>query len=639
MLKKHDTTFYQMMKKVRKNKLSFIKKYIPSQRFKNYDIYFSDIETILDFSDEHKPVSISIVSGNDVMVFDDIIEYVGFIINNLSKSIIYFHNFGRFDSMFLVKVLLQDYRIKDDLEIVERNNIIYEVSLFSKSIIFRDSYLMIPMSLEKLGETFSDVERKFSDLDYTKISETYRETPDKIHNHCVNDALVLQDGFLNFRNIIMNEFKIDITTILTLPSLSYNIFKMSYYDESIPISKNPRNVDAFIRRSYKGGISEVFRPHLKDGFCYDANSLYPFIMKSTKFPVGIPKSIEGSRIDIKNFIGFIECEVECFEELNFLSYRCEKRGLLTPTGCWTDVYYHTEIRKALELGYKLKFLRGYRYDSEEYMFSNFVDEIYKKRVESTNAGTNSIAKLLLNSLYGRFGMKIDQITTKFLNIEKLLEINKTHFILNVNKICETNYFNVSLKLRNFSTKDEYKNSIDTETAVQIASVVTAGARIYMYKFKNLKGNKCYYTDTDSVFLEKPLEEKFLGKKLGDFKLEYLIEEAMFIAPKVYFTRSKNLEEKFVVKGIKISSPEEKTKILKNFRNIIFNSEILEPYIYGRVNYFRRFLVQLKILREDVKIVMNFPFNKRLKIFDGTTWVETKSLTMKEFAPRIFSEKN
>lgn len=64
-----------------------------------------------------------------------------------------------------------------------------------------------------------------------------------------------KEGFENFKNIIKNQFDINVETQLTLPSLSLNIFKYKYYDPSkTPISKNPYNVDKFIRNSYFGGM-------------------------------------------------------------------------------------------------------------------------------------------------------------------------------------------------------------------------------------------------------------------------------------------------------------------------------------------------------------------------------------------------
>jgi len=43
----------------------------------------------------------------------------------------------------------------------------------------------------------------------------------------------------------------------------------------------------------------------------------------------------------------------------------------------------------------------------------------------------------------------------------------------------------------------------------------------------------YYTDTDSIIVDKPLVDLFVGSELGQFKLECIYEEAVFLAPKVY----------------------------------------------------------------------------------------------------------
>ena len=50
----------------------------------------------------------------------------------------------------------------------------------------------------------------------------------------------------------------------------------------------------------------------------------------------------------------------------------------------------------------------------------------------------------------------------------------------------------------------------------------------MYDFKNIKNNECYYTDTDSIFVKNKLDDRVIGVNLGEFKLEYKIDEAMFI---------------------------------------------------------------------------------------------------------------
>jgi len=57
---------------------------------------------------------------------------------------------------------------------------------------------------------------------------------------------------------------------------------------------------------------------------------------------------------------------------------------------------------------------------------------------------------------------------------------------------------------NFEESDDDFSQLNI--SIPIASAVTSYARIYMYKFKTLNNNTCYYTDTDSVALENKLDE-------------------------------------------------------------------------------------------------------------------------------------
>jgi len=46
----------------------------------------------------------------------------------------------------------------------------------------------------------------------------------------------------------------------------------------------------------------------------------------------------------------------------------------------------------------------------------------------------------------------------------------------------------------------------------------------MHKFKNITDNPLIYTDTDSVVLSNALNEKFIGKNLGQMKLEIKLQK-------------------------------------------------------------------------------------------------------------------
>jgi hypothetical protein len=607
------------------NKIKIIKKYKHRKIFDKYKLLFSDIETIIK-NNQHVVVIICLLnSENEEIVFESIDDFMIYICKNNSDSIIYFHNFGKFDSTFILKWVVKNKDNIGRVDIIERNNVIYEVSLKKYNIRIRDSLLLIPTSLASIGETFCTVNKK-DDFKYDDITEIYYKDKKKVIDLCINDCKVLKEGFTNFSSLIENEFDIKLHSQLSLPSLSFNIFKNKFYNQDDhPISKNPYNEDLFIRESYVGGISEVFKPYLKNGYCYDANSLYPFAMMKNKFPVGKGKFVSGNSIDINNFIGFIECEVIADKEYNFLPYRDDKRGLITPTGKWRSVYFHAEIIKAIELGYQIKFLKGFKYEKEEYIFKNFVNNLYEIRKNSKTKAMNNISKLILNSLYGRFGMKIFTESTKFISSKDIYKLKKLYEITNIHYLGNDVYtVNVIKKSKN--DLELYRNSIDTETAVQIASAVTSYARIYMYDFKNIKENECYYTDTDSIFLEKKLDKKFLGVDLGEFKLEYEFIEAYFIAPKVYYIKISDSVDKIVVKGLK-KSEFNKENLIEVFKKVV-NNELFD-FSVNRTNIFKRNLLKLITYIQKSQIIFNFPFNKRVKIIKENKWVDTKALNIKK----------
>lgn len=71
----------------------------------------------------------------------------------------------------------------------------------------------------------------------------------------------------------------------------------------------------------------------------------------------------------------------------------------------------------------------------------------------------------------------------------------------------------------------------------------------MGQFKNNPNYNLYYSDTDSIIIDKPLPEDKIGNNLGQVKLECTIEKAVFLAPKVYGLITKDGKEIIKVKGV------------------------------------------------------------------------------------------
>jgi hypothetical protein len=112
--------------------------------------------------------------------------------------------------------------------------------------------------------------------------------------------------------LIFNLFGKNIHHYPTLPSLAFAIFRSNFMkEENIPQLTGKIAKD--IREGYTGGSVDVFIPESKPGVkikCYDVNSLYPFIMKTKKMPVGIPLYFEGDITKVEaDAFGFFYCKI------------------------------------------------------------------------------------------------------------------------------------------------------------------------------------------------------------------------------------------------------------------------------------------------------------------------------------------
>jgi hypothetical protein len=62
------------------------------------------------------------------------------------------------------------------------------------------------------------------------------------------------------------------------------------------------------------------------------------------------------------------------------------------------------LLNAIKHGYKIEVIRGFLFE-KDYVFSSYVDSLYDIKKNSVKSSPEyTISKMLLNSLYGRFGM-------------------------------------------------------------------------------------------------------------------------------------------------------------------------------------------------------------------------------------------
>jgi hypothetical protein len=461
-----------------------------------------------------------------------------------SSTTIYAHNLSGFDGVFLMKHLLNYGKVEPLL--FNGKLITIKVKIIvskneSKILIFKDSYLLLPLSLRKLCKAFnielgkgyfpfkltnifySGVIPRFeywtglSLSEYGMIKANYKS---KLWNfqqesikYCKLDCQVLHQILTKFNELIFNEFKINIHSVLTLPSLAMKIYKTHYMPENT-IYQLLGRVENNIRQSYTGArracAVDVYIPHNRiteffkniksyfiELFYYDVNSLYPFIMGNTPMPIGKPIAFTG---DIRkyepNAYGFFYCKITTPE---FLEHPLLQRRIKTSNGmrtiaglgCWTGWISSVEMDNAVKYGYTFEIMNGYQFETGN-IFKEYILKMYNLRQQYDKShAMNLIAKLLMNSLYGKFGMKlesteIDMYDTSNPEGELSLRNDMETWGETIQDFVKIDYHFLIIRNTRLSIKYNEKEDMyhGQDINIAIASAITAGARVHMSYFKN-----------------------------------------------------------------------------------------------------------------------------------------------------------
>jgi DNA polymerase type B, organellar and viral len=525
---------------------------------------------------------------------------------------VYIHNLAKFDGVFLLKILTELGKIKPIIHNKDLISIGFKFNNYN--ITFKDSLQILIVSLRNLGKTFGVLTQK-SIFPYTFVNENnldyigpvpdfkyfnniskneYNEYKSKFNNnwclrnevikYCEDDVISLYQILIKFNTMIFDLFKLTIQKYPTLSSLAFAIFRTHFLRKD-EIPQLSGQIEKDIRSSYTGGAVDMYLPRLPKGekmFCYDVNSLYPYVMKEFDMPTGKPIKFFG---DIRKYepdaFGFFYCKITTPDNLKHPILQTHvkiNKGIRTvaPLGKWENMIFSREMDNAKKYGYKFEILWGYKFKPKN-IFKSYVETLYDLRLKFPKSNPlNLIAKLLLNSLYGRFGMN-----DSFPNItifKDLKSFKKWYNIHNEDVIKFVGLGDRVLVEHRSELKDkqtELYYTLETHNvSINIASAITAYARIHMSQFKNNHNFNLYYSDTDSIYIDRPLSEHLVNSKvLGLMKLEYILVEAIFLAPKVYYLETEDGKTIYKVKGLK-----HEIELTKNdFEKLLVEQSILGKF--------------------------------------------------------------
>lgn len=429
------------------------------------------------------------------------------------------HNGGNFDNIFCLSALIKNFP-KHAIELIPSQSsiLMLKVTKFGskRPWKFLDSARTLTDSLDSLGKCFLG-EGKIAVEDYSNL-----------HTNPLRYSYLQKDCDLLYR-VIGRYFEMLRDNIKGQPGISAASTALATYRtafQDCEIKELPAESTELIRQGYYGGRCEIFRKEFKSGTLhdYDVNSLYPTMMRE---PQPVEQIARGKRLSL-DLCGFVDATVDISPcHIPVLPYRGGGK-LLFPIGRWRGTFSTVELSLAKEHS-QLKSIKVHDaiYFRTADIFSTYVDRLYKLRDKSSldyQLPLDKLAKILLNSLYGKFGSSADRETI--------------HIRPSIDDVIDKQMQQMPSPI----SVDAYieRTVADTDYMLpQISAWITSLGRARLATQLLACGREAYYCDTDAVFTPMTL---VCGTQLGDWKDEYEkdpIEYAYFVAPKVYVLQHKS----------------------------------------------------------------------------------------------------
>jgi len=220
-----------------------------------------------------------------------------------------------------------------------------------------------------------------------------------------------------FSQHIFEDHGIQVSKNLTITALALDIFLTNHLSSKtkLPLINN-KSLHDELRKGYYGGLSEVYKPYGENLYYYDVNSLYPYVALES-MPGNDATFIEdytGEGLVKDNLFGFFYCKIKTtYDYLGLLPYRYNGM-LVQPNGEFEGWFFSPLIKFAQENGYEIHINKGYNFTKMEDVFKSYVELIYKEK-KTYKGSRRLIAKFLLNSLLGRFGLVLKSRKTDLVN--------------------------------------------------------------------------------------------------------------------------------------------------------------------------------------------------------------------------------
>ena len=281
-------------------------------------------------------------------------------------------------------------------------------------VTFHDSLKLLNFSVEEIAKSF-DLPISKLELDYTTKREKGHElTPHEI-DYIRNDVKIMALALDILYKQNMTKMTVGANALASFKSMCKN------FKQLFPIL--PLDVDADIRRSYKGGFTYL-SPKYKEkttghGIVLDINSAYPAQMVKSELPFGLPEPFTG-KYKYDQFYPLYTQRLSCTFDLKpdkIPSIQIKSSPSFIPNeyveSSNGEIVTLTLTNPDLELFFEqynvnvIEWHGGWKFKKTKGLFTEYIDYWTQQKIKAKKEGNRPqylLSKLYLNSLYGKLAL-------------------------------------------------------------------------------------------------------------------------------------------------------------------------------------------------------------------------------------------
>ena len=338
--------------------------------------------------------------------------------------------------------------------------------------------------------------------------------------YCYRDVEIIVRGLETISEIAGNYGYGELT--ITRAKLAFSIYQNKFLHYRIELHNRIPQLEAEFA-AYFGGRTEAWyngKLPEEDYYYVDFNSLYPSVMLNNKISTKTRysfQSVDPQKLLERSITYNVLANVTIQTDYPDYPLR-DKHTILFPTGQYRTWLPHAELMDCIQEGRVASVHCGYLYHREK-IFEEYVEHFHKlkqKWKDESKPILTYFAKLMLNSLYGKFGQRIPEL----IDTGKRSQ-NRYELIEHVDFVTGKRY---NEKTINYQIYEETDRKVSTYSSPIIVSEITSLARMQLLQAIRQAGyHNVFYMDTDSLIVNRKgyqnLKPQIQNGKLGFLELE------------------------------------------------------------------------------------------------------------------------